>query len=269
MGGLWDCHNEEDRTVMMSTVSHSDDNPLHGITFQPDIYAKVMALLPTDRTSRLLDVGAGEGFFCGMLRDHDDTDVTACDYQPALFRQTDTPFHRADLNHSLPFEDQSFECLISIEVIEHLENHFRFMPELLRVVRVGGPIIITTPNALSIPSRWHFSWTGFTGCARRPLDPQRQDYFLQHINPISLPELLFYAERFGGELIELTTNRRRRSARMLWFFLYPFFAITLRRKPLRRKHRAHRDLHRRHIRWMLSYANLTGRITIAVIERRA
>ena len=237
-----------------------------GITFQQDIYPKVLSLLPADRSARILDVGAGEGYFCGLASKRGYR-VEACDYQKSLFKWPDAPFHSADLNQGIPLPDESFDGVVSIEVIEHLENHTQFIKELIRVTRKGGTIIVTTPNILSVTSRWHFFLFGYTDCAPRPLDPSREDYFLQHINPISLPGILFLFERFGGEMTALETNRIRRGAWLPAILLYPVFALALRLKLLRKEYANLLPLYRRHIRWMLTPANLMGRITIAVGQR--
>jgi hypothetical protein len=91
---------------------------------------------------------------------------------------------------------------------------------------------------------------------------------MQHISPISLPELLFHIERGGGRLEALTTDRIRRSA---WFpmLLYPLFAYALRRKLRKPRYAGARALHERHLQWMLHRANLMGRVTIAVAKKLA
>lgn len=239
----------------------SDPEP-RGITFQPDIYPKVLALLPP-KPARVLDVGAGEGYLCKLLKERG-YEVEACDYQEDLFKVPGIPFHKADLNRSIPLPDGRFDCIVSIEVLEHLENHVQFMREVMRVLRPGGTVILTTPNVLSLPSRWHFFLYGYTDCAPRPLDPSLDAYHMQHINPISVPEILFLLERFGGEMTDLVANRRRRGAWIPLLFWYPVMALALRAKLLRAKYRQHHDLYRRHIRWVLHPANLMGRITIAV-----
>lgn len=242
---------------------NSDPKP---ITFQPDIYDRVLAFAPDDRGSSILDVGAGQGYFSRRLKDMGYA-VHACDYLSENFRCPDIPFITADLNERIPCSDDQYDCTMSIEVIEHIENHFRFMSEAMRVTKPGGLLIVTTPNVLSLPSRRHFFLYGFTDCAPVPLEPDRPDYFMQHINPVSLPELLFHIERSGGELVALTTNRIRRSAWLPMLFLYPLLAVAIRKKLLRKKYRDKLKLHRRHIRWMLHPANLMGRITIAVARK--
>lgn len=50
----------------------------------------------------------------------------------------------ADSFH-LPFDDNSFDCVIASEIIEHVVDPEEFAKELFRVVNKGGKLIITTP----------------------------------------------------------------------------------------------------------------------------
>lgn len=248
---------------------------IRGITFQPDIYGKVMTLLPEDKHARILDVGAGQGYFCRQMRAGGHTAVDACDFNEENFQCPEAAFFAANLNESIPAGDETYDCVVSIEVIEHLENHFRFMEELVRVTKKGGTIIVTTPNVLNISGRLHTLFCGFNDCAPYPLDPDQPDYYNQHINPVSLPELLYHFERFGCELVGLTTNRIRKGAWIPMLLLYPLMSVLLRwnlyraSRRLQRRNLPSRDaLFKRHRRWMLSPANLMGRITIAVASRK-
>jgi 2-polyprenyl-3-methyl-5-hydroxy-6-metoxy-1,4-benzoquinol methylase len=240
-----------------------------GLTFQTDIYPKVLSLLPERKDTRILDVGAGQGYFCALLTQQGYTRVEACDYAGEGFKAPSVPFHAADFGVGLPLKEAMFDAAVCIEVLEHLENHSLLIREILRVLRPGGIAILTTPNILSIPSRWHFFLYGYTDCAPRPLEPGGSTTFQQHVNPIGLPELMHWTEQHGGEMIDLTTNRVRRSARALAWLLAPGFRLALRGKLLRAKYAGLHDLYRRHMHWMLHPANLTGRITIAVIRRKA
>jgi SAM-dependent methyltransferase len=126
------------------------------ITFQPSIYPKVLSLLPEDKDLRILDAGAGEGYFSRLMRQAGYSDVTACDFLEEIWKCPDVPFVKANLNDGIPLGDASFDCIVSIEVIEHVENHSRFVSELVRLLKPGGTLIISTPNTVTISGRWHF-----------------------------------------------------------------------------------------------------------------
>ena len=46
----------------------------------------------------------------------------------------------------LPFADGQFDCIVSIDVLEHLADDQPFLKELGRVLRPGGQAIMTVPN---------------------------------------------------------------------------------------------------------------------------
>lgn len=236
------------------------------ITFQPDIYGKVLHVLQGGKSRSVLDVGAGQEYFSRKLAE-DGFTVEACDFDRDNFLCPEIPFRDADLNRELPYKDDTFDCVVSVEVVEHIENHFTYMSEIVRVTKPGGTIVITTPNVLSLSSRWHLFLYGYNDCAPIPLNPCMKDYFMQHINPISLPELMFHIERFGAEVVGVATNRFRRGSVVMMPLLFPLLALSLRRKLLRHKYSSARALHCRHIRWMCTPANLLGRITILVARK--
>jgi len=47
---------------------------------------------------------------------------------------------------SLPFADNSFDVVVSFEVIEHVKDYERFLSEIRRVLRRNGKLIFSTPN---------------------------------------------------------------------------------------------------------------------------
>lgn len=55
------------------------------------------------------------------------------------------PVHHAD-NETLPFEDNEFDRIISIDVHEHVEDPKEITLEIHRVAKSGAQIIITVPN---------------------------------------------------------------------------------------------------------------------------
>jgi SAM-dependent methyltransferase len=56
-----------------------------------------------------------------------------------------------DLNEPFPFEDESFDLVVSNQVIEHLHDTDNFVREAFRILRPGRSAVISTENLAS----WH------------------------------------------------------------------------------------------------------------------
>lgn len=95
---------------------------------------------------RLLDAGCGRYLrFCREFSQQ--AHVVGIDLEETL--ETDNrqqPYGvRGDLGH-LPFEDRSFDMVISRSVVEHLAEPERVFAEFARVLEPGGKVVIITPN---------------------------------------------------------------------------------------------------------------------------
>jgi SAM-dependent methyltransferase len=57
----------------------------------------------------------------------------------------------------LDFPSNSFDAIVSFQVIEHIKDDFGFLAEVNRVLKHGGRFIVTTPNAPMSLTRnpWH------------------------------------------------------------------------------------------------------------------
>ena len=106
---------------------------------------------------RVLEIGTGMGYGIEVVAPHT-TLFTTVDksraYDTALpanaeFRQMEVP--------PLRFENESFDCVISFQVIEHIKRDREFVREVHRVLRKGGVFIVSTPNAPMSLTRnpWH------------------------------------------------------------------------------------------------------------------
>ena len=54
---------------------------------------------------------------------------------------------------ALPFEDDSFDHVVCSEVLEHLADDLKAVRELYRVLKPGGTLVVTVPNA-DFPLAW-------------------------------------------------------------------------------------------------------------------
>lgn len=102
----------------------------------------------------VLEAGCGEGYGAQLLANHAKS-LHALDYDDYATGHVHAaypgvPVVRANLVQ-LPYADESFDVVVSLQTIEHLWNQEAFVAECLRVLRPGGTIVISTPNTLTFP----------------------------------------------------------------------------------------------------------------------
>jgi len=117
-----------------------------------ELVRRWLSTLP--RGMRVLDAGCGEGVlvdeFTGRLN------IEGIDPNYSSDRV------RTGSLTNLPFEDNSFERAICLDVLEHLtfEDQPKALGELHRVLRSGGELLVSIPNLAHLQSRIHFLLQG-------------------------------------------------------------------------------------------------------------
>ena len=97
------------------------------------------------------DVGCLTGIGSVSYREYDDVDtVHVFDASEELLRlaaEKDLVTHHWVCGETAaPVDDGSFDLLIASDIIEHILDTEFFISELIRIVRPGGHIVVTTPN---------------------------------------------------------------------------------------------------------------------------
>jgi 2-polyprenyl-3-methyl-5-hydroxy-6-metoxy-1,4-benzoquinol methylase len=112
-------------------------------------------LLTEDITGKkLLDAGCGTGWFSAAAAKRG-ANVTSMDVGPELLKQVSKKCQTECVVGSIleiPFEEATFDVVVSSEVIEHVVDPKKALSELFRVLKPGGTLVLTTPNAF-----WHWS----------------------------------------------------------------------------------------------------------------
>ncbi len=116
----------------------------------------------------ILDVGCGDGVLIrkyatlGAIRSHGiDTSSEAIAFARKKCSRLHTTGFTIGSAYTLPFPDNSFDFVISSEVVEHLESPHKMLKEIRRVWSGKGAVIITTPVRLT----------------KKPLDPEHIQEF--------------------------------------------------------------------------------------------
>ncbi len=115
------------------------------------------------------------------------------------------PFHcERDV---FPAEDQTFDVVLFCEVLEHLMfDPVWAIAQLNRILRIGGYLLLTTPNAASLLRlRSLFANETSAGFVEyKPMNPH-----LRHYREYSAKEVKMLLNAVGFEVVELTTGTHR------------------------------------------------------------
>jgi len=149
------------------------------------------------RPGKLLDVGCGSGIFLHRMHNLG-WSVTGIDFDAKAIENAkkmpgdDLTFMNTDLSGAR-FPDNSFDAVTMSHVIEHVPDPVALLIEVRRILKVGGRLVITTPNIRSFGhEKFRDCWWG--------LDSPR------HLQIFSLPTLQKCASKAGFDAIKTGTS---------------------------------------------------------------
>lgn len=129
-------------------LKHQSKNPLQRFLIK-NFNKSLISLIEPLSPKTILDVGCGEGFILNELTlkhvgqkiEGVDNSKTALSLGKKLFPRLSLKY--ADIYH-LPYQNNSFDLVVCLEVLEHLKNPEKALDEILRVSK--GSVIISVPN---------------------------------------------------------------------------------------------------------------------------
>ncbi len=108
----------------------------------------------------ILDMPCGRGFYLNMLRYASESRVVGAELDwPVLLKAQQHVGHLPDIHlnnaniYALPYADNTFDSVILSEILEHIEDDVAGLREIYRVLKPGGVVAITVPNA-NYPFWW-------------------------------------------------------------------------------------------------------------------
>ena len=131
------------------------DNPIHQRLLKAYIAAKPWI------SGKLLEIGCGEGrgveTLLPLAESYIGIDKIIEVIQDLKNRFPEVDFRQVVIPPFRDFADESFDTIVSFQVIEHIQDDRLFLEEIYRMLRPGGKAIISTPNNTHTLSRnpWH------------------------------------------------------------------------------------------------------------------
>jgi len=186
-----------------------------------------------DKTIRILELSPGKGHLTTALWEAGFKNIEAMDIYPENFANKDIKCHKGNLSEKFPFDDQSYDLVITVEGIEHLEDQYRFASEINRVLKTGGMLALTTPNIGNFPSRVRFLFTSFYALCTRPSSEFVKNWVIEHIAPVTFYQLRHILHTNGIFIEHITTDHIRRSGYLgilFWPFSYLATMVALRKE---------------------------------------
>lgn len=100
--------------------------------------------------SRLLDLCCGTGNFISTLPCRD-IKISGVDFSVSMLQRAQqkhplVEFIHADVNKTLPFEDQIFDSVVSINALYALQNPEAILCEISRILIPEGTLVLATPK---------------------------------------------------------------------------------------------------------------------------
>jgi SAM-dependent methyltransferase len=135
--------------------------------------------------ARVLEAGCGIGMYASQIRRRYTPDVEAFDIEAERVKaaSVDTPHALISAAEYLPYKTDTFDTIISNEVIEHVMDDVMAAREMVRILKPGGRIIMFAPNRwYPVEQHGHY-WRGQYHFGNTPLINYLPDVFRNRLAP--------------------------------------------------------------------------------------
>jgi SAM-dependent methyltransferase len=171
---------------------------------------------------KILDLGAGHGAFTKKLHEMG-FNVAACDLFPEHFYYKEIECKKVDITQDYPYEDSTFDLVIAVEVSEHILDHEKFFSEISRILKKDGKLYLSTPNIMSLKSRFRYLFKGFF-YSFKPLEMTNYNG-LQHVASMTLDQYNYAAIKNGFKPAIFEIDKEQKSSKFIYFILLPIIKL--------------------------------------------
>ncbi len=153
----------------------------------------------------ILDVGCSIGAVSYTIaKEHPNWEVTGVDILPESIRIAKEKMKLSNSRYEVrdvltkPFKPNSFDCVIFLETIEHVDVPGAFIRQFHRVLKPGGFLIVSTPNALAVQSvARHFGQNIRNRLHAIRTEPKNTGTHLEHVGLYDVYTLVRLLDRNG------------------------------------------------------------------------
>ncbi len=138
-----------------------------------------------DSDSKVLDVGAGAGRHSKLLRDELQVSVKSLELSDVgveFCKTKNLDVIQADAT-DMPFEDETFDGVVAMDILEHIPNDFQAVAEIARVMKNESQALITVPA-------FQFLWSA-------------HDVSVSHVRRYTKKELFGLIENNGLKVVQI------------------------------------------------------------------
>lgn len=131
-------------TKALRSLPKTETGKHYGTKLQPEMVYYIVRILKDTPNARALDLGCGSGGNRLFLENMGVTDVVSVDYWASSAQML------VDV-HRLPFDDGSFDIVLTTATVEHFYNPFVAFREMCRVLKPQGSLLASA----SFWESWH------------------------------------------------------------------------------------------------------------------
>jgi len=191
---------------------------------RPGLHETVLQILQGLPRGAVLDCPTGEGALAELLIE-EGFELHCCDLYSELFRLDGVEIKRGDLSGTLPYAAKSFDYIVSLDGLEHIDSPPQAFREYRRLLKPGGHLIISVPNIMNVEERLKWLLFGYTSHFK-PLSEQNKTKVQEdtagkheivvHANPIGYNELRYYLEKNGFAIQGVYRDRVKANQWLYW-----------------------------------------------------
>lgn len=149
---------EAKRAIDPATIAYMTRNEAD-MAFKKRVQTIFDWIEPTD-DKIILDMPCGRGFYLNMIRYVSNCTLIGAELDWDVILKAkrnvghlpDVALHNANI-YALPYPDNTFDAAILSEILEHVDDDVAALKEVYRVLKPGGVVAITVPNA-DYPFLW-------------------------------------------------------------------------------------------------------------------